>query len=724
MANDQRVSLILEAFDEARRPDLGVLLARLSGKPFDRIDPHLDRLPWRLASSLPESRARELASRLEAVGARVRLEPVPAPAGEAGAPAKEPPAPPAAPAGQRPPPGPLGWRRRLRWALRIAFGTKLTQVALLLVLLGLTLLVNAGFALLGGGTLSAQLESLFQGGTPPDPARLLGVLHSPQLWVLVGAQLLLSLLTGTLYQGAMLRLAPAYFRQGARPPFWSLLRGALARLPDLVTTTAILFLPLMLLPLVGLLGIAPEHPVRSLLVGIGALVVTLVLGLALFLVLPVAANEPVGPWRAIVRGWRLASGYRLAFFGHMVLLWLLMLLILFGGMALLGGLAFAAAHAQPLLAAVIVPVGYGALLLGLYFYLATFPVLAVLFYLEARARREGACFDWVQLPAEDWPRCEAEEERAGRGALAWGEFLLLNGGVVAALVLAAPWLEGHLAGLAMLLQAARPSAVQAPTGPAPAVPNPAPAPSGGTGSVPVLTAPTGVRFGDGTLDLVRDTFFPDPKAPQLWIRLQARGLFAGAASIPSEAVTVHVREVRARNGRNVLDASSPFETNPVFSRMQWMKTQGGYKAIRTVHLKPGIREADLTVIKGELVLRGRDVGHMTIPFALRDKQPYHVAFHAGRIRPLAQAASVPSGTAANGTADPEQAAYALYRQRRYREAIHLLDGILAAHPDNAWAWYTRAWAYWKLGDRDKAYADVAKACDLGYKDACALKKQP
>ncbi|RMF84149.1 MAG: tetratricopeptide repeat protein, partial [Nitrospirae bacterium] len=84
------------------------------------------------------------------------------------------------------------------------------------------------------------------------------------------------------------------------------------------------------------------------------------------------------------------------------------------------------------------------------------------------------------------------------------------------------------------------------------------------------------------------------------------------------------------------------------------------------------------------------------------------------------------GTALPGAASPEtggdlsRAAYADFQAGRYRQAIARLDRVIAADPEDAWAWYTRGWAHWRLGERQAANADAARACDLGYEAACAL----
>ncbi len=97
---------------------------------------------------------------------------------------------------------------------------------------------------------------------------------------------------------------------------------------------------------------------------------------------------------------------------------------------------------------------------------------------------------------------------------------------------------------------------------------------------------------------------------------------------------------------------------------------------------------------------------------------------------LSPDAEVQLGTGGTGqsaagtdTAGLSGRAHKLFSEGRYEESIRLLDQVIAAEPDNGWAWYTRGWARWKLGQTEQAYEDVARACDLGYEDGCKLRRQ-
>ena len=608
MSTEERLSIVLESIDEERRLELIVILSRLSGKSFEEITPRLDRLPWRLASSLPADKARKLADRLQAEGAKVRLAPVEAPPVDRDA-ASPPSAasgtgtpPPDDTAGGPPPqpPRPLGLLRRLRWTLRIAFGTKLTQIGLVLVSLLGTLVASLIDGLVVGGGMGPGM-AMPVASMHADPAAMLAKLLSPAFLLAAGIQMLGMMLFWGLYTGALMRLAPDYFRHGRRPPFRALLRHALARVPDLLSTVAILFLPVLLLPLGALLLADPSQPQQMALASTGGMLLAVGVGLALFLVLPVAVNERLGPWQAIARGWRLAAGYRLSFFGALVVLVLLMLLTMGVAAAVLTAAGALFAHFGPRLAVGVVTLGYIGELLLMLFLSSAFSVLPTVFYLEARARKEGTRFDWDLLPADDWPRGEETLAAQGRGWRAWGEFLLVNAVVLGLLYLAAPRLQARLGEIARQLQAALPQASQS---------------SGSShGSLPGSPMP-GTRQG---------------------------GQMPGSQ---------------------------------------------GQSSAGTAGLRPG--------------------------------QPVYGA-GAGGARGKGKG---PAGSATEAALpkDPADAAYALYQAGRYRASIQRLDQLLQKEPGNAWAWYTRAWAHWKLGEQDQAYADVAKACDLGYQDACKMKK--
>jgi len=78
--------------------------------------------------------------------------------------------------------------------------------------------------------------------------------------------------------------------------------------------------------------------------------------------------------------------------------------------------------------------------------------------------------------------------------------------------------------------------------------------------------------------------------------------------------------------------------------------------------------------------------------------------------------------ASSATADSRsRQAYKLYNAGKYEQSIHLLDQIIRSEPDNAWALYTRGWAWWKLNKQAKARADMARACKFNYLDSCHLR---
>ncbi len=613
---------------------------------------------------------------------------------------------------------PLGLGGRLRWALRIGFGTKLTQIGLLLVIALIQILVGIVMTVLLRGAVVGLQQLTTEPN--PDPAALLAALASPTVLAAVAVYTLAQMLLWAVYQGALLRLAPAYFRHGRRPPFGEILKGGLSRAPDLVSVMVLLSAPPLLWTL-ALMGLGdPADPVQVAQFGGLGLLLGVVWGLLLFLVLPVAANEAVSPWRAFGRAWRLASGQRLAFLGNALVMLAILVGVAFGGVALLGLLAAGAAQAAPALVLFVMPVGYVALLLVLLFLTTAFHALLSLFYLEGRVRHEGACFDWALMPGEDWPRCEAQAPQPKRGLRAWGGFIVINGLGAAALFAVVPLLTPELA------------TVSSPTGVRQAIPGPQA--GGGTEAIEPArrAAPAGqaIRFGEGTLEVVRDAFLPDPKDPTLWITVRAHGLFPDRA--PGDAVSIRVSVVRGRDGRDLYNASSPYEGGS-FEVVQWQQAKGSgrWEGSRTVHLLPGTEAAEIEQLRGTLVLKGSDIGQVEVPFTLAggpSRSPVRFRVAGGRVMPLAggrvdaAGANVPDAGGAVPE-DPSEAAYAHYQAGRYREAIRLLDRVIAEEPDNAWAWYTRSWSYWKLGDKEKAWADVARACDLGYQDACKLKKR-
>jgi tetratricopeptide (TPR) repeat protein len=70
----------------------------------------------------------------------------------------------------------------------------------------------------------------------------------------------------------------------------------------------------------------------------------------------------------------------------------------------------------------------------------------------------------------------------------------------------------------------------------------------------------------------------------------------------------------------------------------------------------------------------------------------------------------------------QQLDYALALKSNFARVIELWTGYLARHPEEGRAYLERGGAYFRLGKRDEARADAAKACDLGITEGCARAK--
>jgi tetratricopeptide (TPR) repeat protein len=62
----------------------------------------------------------------------------------------------------------------------------------------------------------------------------------------------------------------------------------------------------------------------------------------------------------------------------------------------------------------------------------------------------------------------------------------------------------------------------------------------------------------------------------------------------------------------------------------------------------------------------------------------------------------------------------LVGRRRHQEVIALWTGYLAAVPDDGAAYLERGGTYSQIGDRTRALADFARACELGQSGACDI----
>lgn len=65
-----------------------------------------------------------------------------------------------------------------------------------------------------------------------------------------------------------------------------------------------------------------------------------------------------------------------------------------------------------------------------------------------------------------------------------------------------------------------------------------------------------------------------------------------------------------------------------------------------------------------------------------------------------------------GAYETIQKAYRASDARQHKEALALLDALLAAHPDFAEAWNQRASVYWQMGRYDESMADCRRVLEL------------
>lgn len=717
--SEEKFRLILESFDASQRERLLAALARLSRRPEEKVACYLEDLPRELGKGLSREAVEHLSEALTREGAQVRVV-AEADSGGTATRAASPPAggtgsgAPAAPlqgtVGPPPssptePPPSLGLVRRLSWAFRLAWTSKKTIIGVWLIWLAGVLLLGALMAVVGPAVVPDPLAS-----SAERFRQVLAAVTSPGIVAAFVVQSLASFLIGAWQQAGLLRLPAAWFEAGGRPALGPLARQAWRRTPDFAATLALIGLmpALALLPLLGMLdpadGMSPAVALLMAVLWVALLVVMLGLSFAV----AAAANEPLGPLEALQRGWRLSAGLKLRLFGNLLVFLIVVvagmvvlqlgIAALMAGLGVLGGPALALGGVAAFIAyalAVLVIASAG-----------TF--LVALFYLEARVRKEGWAPPWRVAPHPDWPLGEEEDNGAERSAgTAWRSFALVNGVALAGVATAAalllpPWLER----LETLISVQQTRMQQVPEGEAP-----------GRVGKPGARVPVHSR-GSG---LWTDAFFDDVNDPKLWIKLIDEGL----EEAPPGEVRIRIHAVEDAAGRNLYNASSDFETE-FFEKLQWMdNVQGeGMVAIRTVHLLPGTTESDIAVVRGELirVRPGSDVVERQ-GFSVRPGQPAR----------LSEAVENPEVVSMRGTfsareadamteEDLNDAAYEAYMAGRYQDAIAFLDRSLAMNPQNSWAYYIRGWSYWKLGEKDPAYEDVAVACDLGYQDACKLRR--
>lgn len=71
----------------------------------------------------------------------------------------------------------------------------------------------------------------------------------------------------------------------------------------------------------------------------------------------------------------------------------------------------------------------------------------------------------------------------------------------------------------------------------------------------------------------------------------------------------------------------------------------------------------------------------------------------------------------------QQLDFALAKQRKYERVIEMWSEYLQRHSQGGPAYFERGGAYCNSGHRPEAFADLAKACELGVDQACAYQRQ-
>ncbi len=690
MEQSQLYQIVIVAIDENRRAELVQKLSRLSGKPTSTASAVLDRLPFRIARRQPREKAESLRDFLEHYGAQVEIRPEKE--GPTASPVKR------ASRGGRGTTGsrePLGLISRLRWCFRLAWRNKAPELAawvLVLVLGGLIMVGAMGLAMLAGGqqqAMPAMVAGLMKGGISV-PFILVGVLVALVFALLVGWQ-----------QAALMWLPHAYFAEGESPPAGTVLRHGWRRAPDMASSVALVgVVPMLLGTLISALALKVHS--SAFLVPV-AFVVMVGIYAAFVLALPATAVEGIGPVEALRRGWELGKGRRLALvLNSLIFAVLAVILFVAAGLAvgLIGsGLSAVGGGWAGVVTAVVAVLIYGLLFVvvgsaGTY--------LPVLFYFESRVASEGWQPPWHNSPQPGWslqPKAwQLEEERRGS---AWRDFVLVN--------LAA---TGVMALVSALL-------------PKPQLPV-MPIQSGVGGNNPMVSSMPRARMEShvathtprrqqvrepSSFQLSVGPFFANPADPSFWIEVRA-------PSRPSGTVKVLVKSVLDANGVDHYAADNIFEKNPFFSQLQWNSGRdGSVEAQRTVHLKKNSGKDQLAEIHGSLSFQGREWA-----FVLRPDQTVTVRIGSGTSG-SGQSGATAGGRDTGGTSAQslDQLGYKAYQAGNYRQSIDYLSRSLSAHPDDAWAWYTRGWAYWKLGEQKKARDDMAHACAFKYLDSCTLK---
>jgi len=782
-----KTKVYLTGFNEGRAEELLNRLARISGKPVEALSARLTSLPVLLVSGLSEQDAERLRHYLEEAGATMCLQSM----AEISQPVKgmEPPEAlpenrPHLPRASSPErmasistsrPVPLGFWRRLKWTLRIAWRSFWNLILLnfiYLLFVSGSVFIASMFAGVDVGMLGKEANSL---------SGMAHLLNSPGVAVVMLANLIIVSLAATWLQAAFLQLPLRFMEKGGRPPVRTLISGAFHRMPDFLGATALSLLIAILIQMALLLPLVIFFSSASWFMPALAITMTLTIIVIipiLSLVPVVAANEPVSPWEALQRGIALSRGRRMSIIWNLLLLVVLVGLAMMAGQMLVGLMSAGLAWISPMAMFAVFPLEIILVVFAQIMMMMLFNGFLSFFYVEARVIGEAWKPAWAEAPHESWPLGDDAEfellaERSWRG---WRDMiltLLLTAGLLG---LGSYLLGDQVSSLFQRMAALR---------------------QGGISQI----GETGISVKGPAIQLKAKTFFGGDK-PSFWIMTTLRGIPGFPSGLSSKGlVRILIDSIQSGDGRELYDAHSSFETKPFTSVRLNSAGTGELNGMRSVQVIAGTKEGDIATVRGRLRLRiptgigdvvldrsGQhktwngdgitvenmqgnkasltlestslkqkvigfmaefDDGQRHSPkrtswqqhggswlYKLRFAKPIrhlHVYLSHGistseRSFSLRwkQGVSLPVsglGHDANRTITGMSSgqAYKLYNAGKYRQSIHLLDQIIRSEPDNAWALYTRGWAWWKLNKQVKARADMAQACKFNYLDSCNLR---
>ncbi len=432
----EKIKVYLTGFNEGRVEELLNRLARISGKPAEALSARLTSLPVLLVSGLAVREAERLRHYLEAAGATMCLqsmtetsqsvkgmEPSEAlPENRSHLPGTSSPEHTASISTSRP--APLGFWRRLKWTLRITWRSFWSLILLNFIYL---LLVTGSMLIT---SMVAGVDMSVLSGQGADPlSGMAHLLNSPGIAVAVLTDLMIVSLAATWLQAAFLQLPLRFMEKGGRPPVRALISGAFHRMPDFLGAAALTLLIVILIQMALLIPLVMFYNSASWFIPALAITMTLTIIVIipiLSLVPVVAANEPVSPWEALLRGIALSRGRRMSIIWNLLLLVVLVGLAMMAGQMLVGLMSAGLAWISPMAMLAVFPLEIILVIFAQIIMMMLFNGFLSFFYVEARVAEEAWKPAWAEAPHESWQLGDDTEveflaERSWRG---WRDMIL------------------------------------------------------------------------------------------------------------------------------------------------------------------------------------------------------------------------------------------------------------------------------------------------------------